>query len=715
MRRSSSDRPDVSESPSASGAVGRDAFRPDIEGLRALAVLLVLAYHAHLPFFGGGFIGVDVFFVLSGFLITGLIVREVQQTGTISLPTFYARRARRLLPAALLVIAVTVLVSFVVLPRLLVPDVALDGAASALYVGNIRFALQATDYLQAEFAPSPLLHYWSLGVEEQFYLFWPALILVAVRLGGSGRRWIGGVVAAVGVASLAASLLLTGSNAPLAFFLLPTRAWELALGALVFLAAARLAALPTGLATALGIGGVGLIAGGAAVIDTTTQYPGFAALVPTVGAAMVIAAGMGRAATLPSRLLASAPARWVGRISYSLYLWHWPILVLPVAALGQELPIAARLALALAAIPIAALSQRFVEAPIRRVRLTGPRTNRTLAIAGAASLLVAVTTAGLGRAATIPGETADGSDPTPALVLPSRQPGPSGPAGSSGPVASSIPTRPPTIGGPVPTDLIPPLAKARSDIAAIYHDGCHAAATDVKPQECTYGDAGSPTTVVLFGDSHAAQWFPAFERLAGERHWRLISLTKGACPAADVPIWSETLKRPYAECDEWRVAALKRIAAARPALVVVSNSRNVLLIDDAGKAIASRTHDDVWSPGLARMLGRLRALAPNVVLIGDTPNPKNDPPVCLSAHLDDSVACATAATEAIGIERLAVEASVAAMQGTGFIDPTDWVCPSDPCPVVIDRWLVYRDGGHIATAFSRALAPYLEEQLPAIP
>jgi peptidoglycan/LPS O-acetylase OafA/YrhL len=695
--------------PTASGS-GNGAFRPDIEGLRAVAVLLVLAYHARLAPLAGGFVGVDVFFVLSGFLITGLLMRELTETGTVSLPAFYARRARRLLPAALLVIAVTVAASAAVLPPLRVPDVSLDGAASALYVGNIRFAIQATDYLQAEFDPSPLLHYWSLGVEEQFYLFWPALLLIVARVGGTGRLWIGGVVVAIGVVSLAVSLALTETNTPLAFFLLPARAWELALGALVFLLGARLASMPAAAAALSGGAGIVLIVGGAMVITTSTPFPGLAALLPTVGAALVIAGGLTRPLAWPSRVLATAPARWFGRISYSLYLWHWPILVLPVAALGEELPIAARVALAVIAIPIAALTQRFIEDPIRRGRLTGMRTGRSLALAGVASVIVATSAMGLGQTSPVPGAGVASGGQEPELVLPS---GPASTPVESGDVRP--PSLPPTPAGPVPADLIPPLGDARADLAAVQRDGCHAEATDVAVRPCTYGDLNAATTVVLFGDSHAAQWFPAVERLAGERHWRLVSLTKGSCPAANVAVWSERFKRPFTECDEWRAAALERIRAERPVLVFVSNTRNLLLDVGGGEAVQSQTREDLWATGLDEMLSRLRGLATEVVLIADTPNPRNDPPVCLSAHLDDRLACATPAGQAISPARLALEARVASAAGVTFVDPTPWICPTDPCPVVIDRWLVYRDGGHIATAFSRALAPYLERSLPLLP
>ena len=386
----------------ADQAPARDRFRPDLEGLRALAVVLVLLYHAEIPGFGGGFVGVDVFFVLSGFLITGLIVREIGQTGRVSLPAFYARRARRLVPAALLVIAVTMLASVFLLPPLRVPDVAGDAAASALYVSNIRFALQATDYLQADVAPSPLLHYWSLGVEEHFYLVWPALLAITAGLARGRTRLIALVIAVVAGASLALSIVLTDAAAPWAFFSLPTRAWELGLGAIVAVTAVHLARAPARLSAGAAAAGVGLIVAAGIVIGQDTPYPGLAALLPTIGAALVIAAGTGGTVSATARLLGRRPVRFMGRISYSLYLWHWPILVLPAAALGTALPMPARIGLALLAIPIAAASQRWVEEPIHRGRLLerfgGRRPSRSLALAGVLSLAVALVSVGAGAA-----------------------------------------------------------------------------------------------------------------------------------------------------------------------------------------------------------------------------------------------------------------------------------------------------------------------------
>jgi peptidoglycan/LPS O-acetylase OafA/YrhL len=296
--------------PAAAGST----FRPDIEGLRAIAVLAVLAYHARVPGISGGYIGVDVFFVVSGFLITGVILRELRTTGTLSLPTFYARRLRRLLPAALVVIAATVLASAILLPPLRVGDVALDGASAALYIGNIRYAVQATDYLQAELDPSPLLHFWSLGVEEQFYLVWPALLLLVAGRSVDIRR-IAIAIAVVAGASLALSVVLTPTDQPFAFFLLPTRAWELAVGAGLAIGAARIARMPPTVATAAVVAGLVAIGGSAVAFDLATPFPGAAAIVPVAGAALIIAGGMRTPHGPVSRLLSVAPMRWIGGIS----------------------------------------------------------------------------------------------------------------------------------------------------------------------------------------------------------------------------------------------------------------------------------------------------------------------------------------------------------------------------------------------------------------
>jgi peptidoglycan/LPS O-acetylase OafA/YrhL len=703
-----------------SADVASHGFRADLEGLRACAVVLVLLYHASVPGFGGGYVGVDVFFVLSGFLITGLLLREVTRSGTISLPSFYARRARRLLPASALVLLVTVVASVVLLPRLQVPDVSGDAAAAALYVSNLRFAAQATDYLQADLAPSPLLHFWSLGVEEQFYLFWPAIVLLVTRGRGDAARRIGIAAAVIGIASFGLSLWLTEANAPWAFFSLPTRAWELGLGALLAIGATRLARLPTGLAAVAAWVGLAMVGASGVVLDTATPFPGTAALLPTLGSALVIAGGFRQTALAPGRWLSMAAPRFLGRISYSLYLWHWPVLVLPAAALDARLPWWARGALVLVAIGLAAATQHWVEDPLRHGRWIGTLPRRNLALAGALSLVVATVSFGIGTTTTAalqgtatPDATADEqalADILGGLATPSPTASPDPSAGPT-PEASPPVTLPATEDRPVPAGLRPSLANARADHATPYDDGCHVEQPALHSATCAYGDLGSERTMVLFGDSHAVSWFPALERIALEDGWRLVVLTKSACSSVDIVQYNTNLKRVYHECVSWREEAFARIADEQPDIVVVANSRGFRAVDDAGTTLTGADRATAWRAGMARTLDRLETAAATVVVLADTPLSEVDPPECLSKHPDSMLACATPHEAAVSSSWLEAERTAAAAGGATFIDPTAWVCPSDPCPPVLGNFLVYRDPSHLSTAFAAALAPLLRAAL----
>jgi hypothetical protein len=269
------------------------------------------------------------------------------------------------------------------------------------------------------------------------------------------------------------------------------------------------------------------------------------------------------------------------------------------------------------------------------------------------------------------------------------------------------------VGGPLPADLAPPLARARDDQPVVYTDGCHLAATEVTSPRCAYGDVGSSTEVILFGDSHAAQWFPALERLADGRGWRLTSLTKSACPSVSVTIWNGSLRREYRECDTWRAAALDRIRTARPALVVLANSRVATLLQD-GRRVEAHEASDLWLNGLEATIRAIDGAAGAVAVIGDTPRSAVDPPVCLSRHPDDVLACATDRVEAVDAAWLRGEAEAATRAGATFVDPTDLVCDADTCPAVIGRYLVQRDEHHLATPFAAWLAERLGNALPAV-
>ena len=711
--------------------------RGDIEGLRAVAVVLVVLFHASIGGVPGGFVGVDVFFVISGFLITGLLLRERTGSGTISLSSFYARRARRLLPAAALVLLVTLVASILVLPPLLVRGVATDTAAAALYVSNMGFAVQATDYFAAGQAPSPILHFWSLGVEEQFYVFWPAVVLLVTRGAIRPGRRVGITVVAIAAASFVFALWLTSAAEPWAFFSLPARAWELALGGCLAVAGTRLSLLSERPAVAAGWIGLALIVLAGFALNETTPFPGLAALLPTVGAALVILSGAQPTTFGPARLLGTAIPHFFGRISYSLYLWHWPLLVLPAVAAGVPLPLSERVILVVASVALAAATNRWVEDPFRRGRFIGTLPRRNLAMAGALTVAVAMTAVGVdtsvaasmrgsGTASTpaantqkldsilnalasdVPATPAGGASP-PVVVAPvgSPSPGPS-PTATPIPTPSPPPPRPPTAVGRVPSDLQPALWAARGDYPQSYLDGCHTQ-TEQPPSAapCVYGNLASHTTIALFGDSHALSWFPAVEQMAEDRGWKLLSLTMSACTPADMPIWNASFNRVSAACANWRSLAIARLVKVHPAIILVTGTRGFAVVDGSEKLLTGDARTGAWDAGMHRTFARLVPAAGEVIMIADTPASLVDPPVCLSQHPSSVLACATPVKDAINDAWLAEEQRVADLEGVGFIDPTRLVCPSSPCPTVLGDFLVYRDSSHLTATFAAALTDRL--------
>jgi peptidoglycan/LPS O-acetylase OafA/YrhL len=344
-------------------------FRPDVEGLRAVAVLLVVLYHASVPGVTGGYVGVDVFFVVSGFVITTLLLRERVDTGRVSLVGFYARRARRILPAATLVTLVTVIASYRFLGLLAGARVAEDAKWTALFAANIHFATEQTSYLASQQPPSTLEHMWSLGVEEQFYLVWPLLLMLTTFRAGSRRAVLlrcGAALCVVIAASFAYSLYATPLNGAVAFFSPLTRALELGAGALVATATPLLAGWSPRVAPWLGCFGlVGVVASGF-VFDRNTAWPGSAVLLPTVATAMILMAGSVRRGAAAEVLLSRRPLPWLGQRSYSLYLWHWPVLIIAFERVGMpELPLAPTVALVGLALALTELTYRVVEHPIR--------------------------------------------------------------------------------------------------------------------------------------------------------------------------------------------------------------------------------------------------------------------------------------------------------------------------------------------------------------
>jgi peptidoglycan/LPS O-acetylase OafA/YrhL len=692
----------------------RSQFRTDVEGLRAVAVLAVVAYHAGLAAVGGGYVGVDVFYVLSGFLITGLLWEELQRTGRLQFAAFYARRARRLLPAAVLILVATVAASSLWLSPLQARVVARDAVAAALYVSNYRFAVLRTDYL-ADSSPSPMQHYWSLGVEEQFYLLWPVLLLVVFLVGR--RVWTrsssgaAAVLLMAGAASFALSLWLTATSQPWAFFSLPTRAWELAAGGVVALGAPTLRRLPGVVAAALGWLGVAAVLWSITQLSASTPFPGTAALVPVGGTVAVIAAGCATPRLGPNIVLSWPPLQLGGKLSYSWYLWHWPVLILAPAVAGHALGLWQNLGLAAASGVLALATVKLVEDPVRFSPRLRSRPRRSLAL-GAVLTAVAVAAA-VGTASSLPSPQGRGVVAAPATIsMPSpRQAESSKPrdaaaarmAAKAAPVVRAI--RHAVTVRPVPANLDPPLDRAHADRAQPIFDGCHVSWLDVRSGPCAYGSSTSHTTVMLVGDSHAAQWFPALERAAKVRRWRLVSLTKSTCPPVQLSLWSPVLGRPYRECEQWRATMLERIRAQRPAVVVFGAARHY------SDVYHLQVYGPAWISGLAEMVRQVRATGARVVVLGPTPKPRGDVPNCLSEHLQNAVACTQPLAAAVDARGVGAERRAVLQAGGSYVDVRPWVCTRSTCAVMVGNLLAYRDDNHLSTPYSTWLSPLLAFEL----
>jgi peptidoglycan/LPS O-acetylase OafA/YrhL len=674
---------EVAQRPARSAApapVAAPGFRADIQGIRAVAVGLVVLYHAGVPWMSGGYVGVDVFFVVSGFLITGHLVAELDRTGTVRLGAFYARRIRRLLPASALVLAVTIVAAKVFVPPLGLRDVSRDALGAATYLSNILFARTGTNYL-ANDAPSLVQHYWSLAVEEQFYLLWPALILLAGRHRLHAKRGVTVAILVVSAMSFAVCVRWTGTAMqPWAYFTLPSRAWELGCGAILALVA-RPAARRLGPSVRSLLAWCGLAAVVVAAIrfGPTTSFPGTAATVPVLGTVALILGGTGTGVTGPVRLLRRRPLQFVGDISYPLYLWHWPLLVLPTLYRADPLSAQDAFALVVLAVGLATLTHRFVERPVARA---------THRVANGPTFVGAlgVTTVSVVAALAVG-------------VLPHLS---SGPPVAGWPAAAAPADVP--VPDTVPGNLAPSLVGATNDVPSVYADGCHADYSEVIPAPCSFGDPAADRTIVLFGDSHAAQWFPALRTIVETDRARLVVFTKSSCPSVSVDVRLTTASgRAYTECTRWRAAAIEQIGALRPAVVVIANYRRVDLSTPAADEAA------VWAAGLGRTLA---ALPPGVgVVLSDTPTFQVAPAICLSAHLGSVASCGAPTGEVVDRAHDALERATTLGAGDRFIDTSAWTCPGAECEPIRGNVLLYRDRHHLTTHAADALAPTLRTAL----
>jgi len=648
----------------------------------------VLAYHAKVPGFSGGYIGVDVFFVVSGFLITSLLVREFDTTSKISLTNFYARRVRRLLPASLVVVIGTLVISKIWLEPLRLNDLTQDARAAALFATNIVFAVRESDYLQSALPPSPLQHYWSLGVEEQFYIFFPILVMVLLKLGKTSKSLLIAGLTMITAVSFAVCVAITPSMPAISFYLLPFRAWELGAGALLALLGSKVNRVKSVNRELLGWVGLVIIIVTGFIYDSKTSFPGYAAGLPVVATVFLIVSG-DNSKFGPSRLLELRVFQWLGSRSYSLYLWHWPILIVARSANKAELT-AIQIALCmLATLLLAELSFRFVEQPIHNVPKYLNNTNRSLAFGAllivvgfGASFITAPATANSVKVQDSKTESSVFASTTTIFQY------------SDSELKEFIDSAPKIT--ELPADLDPPLAVLDNDEPEIYKLGCHDHEFDIPPA-CEFGDLESKTSIALIGDSHAAQWFEPLRRIAEQRNWRLQTFTRSGCTMVGVE------NGVIEKCRTWLKNVLTEIQSSEYSLVVISGYTNREdLVDES---------PDGFINNITELHSALTINSQKVIYLADSPGPLLHVPICLSANIQTVQNCNFEREEAINEQTAEILKGVWSSETSRFVDLTDWFCTSQICPVVIGNMVVYRDISHISSVYALALTNVLMNEL----
>jgi peptidoglycan/LPS O-acetylase OafA/YrhL len=673
----------------------RTPFRSDIQGLRAIAVGLVVIYHLLPQSITGGFIGVDVFFVISGYLITSHLIKHPPRKPK-EFGTFWLRRIKRLIPASMLVLFTTVIAVRFLTPESFWRDNTFQAIASAFYSQNWFLLATSVDYLAEDNAPTAVQHYWSLAVEEQFYLLWPlciaALWWFAVRKKLVPQRFVLVGISAIVVLSCAYSIYLTSVEPAVAYFSTFTRAWELALGAMVALVPASRSRFRSSVAGAaiawLGIAG---IIGAGIAYDSATPFPGYHAALPVVGTALVIwVASTSRFS--PTSLLGSRPFLFLGDHSYSIYLWHWPIIVLLPFVSGKvgAFDLAAA---ALATILLSMLTKKYVEDAFRKTldvsRFVTPL--RFLVVATASVALIAATVAGEAQKRE---EVANIS------------------------LAAALQGSVPCFGAAALSDingrcqynaakeLILSPALAKEDKSAAYADGCWSSEPYEKKPTCTYGSG--KTKVALVGNSHAGHWLPALEKIAEDKDWTITTFLVSRCNPTDAKLKFDAEIKSEG-CFGYGKWVLDQTAHGQFDLIVTSERQSVPVVGHPfGTTEASARL------GYENYLERWTDSRTPIVVIRDTPFPGAtlpNIPDCVATATDANAECSGSAKEWESMDPLVDAAERSKHEKVAVIDPTRYFCQDGICPAVIGGVVAYFDSSHITATYAQTLAPFLEKDL----
>ncbi|MEV5952790.1 acyltransferase family protein [Streptomyces sp. NPDC051987] len=650
-------------------------YRPDIQGLRAVAIMMVVCMHCGILDIHGG---VDVSFVLSGFLIGSQLLAEIDRTGKVSLSKFWARRFRRLAPGAALTIVVTGVLSWIYASPFSFRGYMDDGLAASLSVINWRLAENGTDYFANDGSQSPYQHFWSLGIEEQFYLATP-IVLVAVawlsRLVFRNRLLVGAVLTAVVGGSFYLGCTETTSNQPLAYFGTQSRIWELAFGVLLALWAPSVSRMPQVLAALVSWLGLATTLVTGLLITEHTPLPGYAVLGPVLGAWLIIAGGCANPRLGVERLLDNPVLDFVGKVSYGWYLWHWPLLILWPHIIGWEFGYSDRFRVAVLSFLIAIATHYVVEKRFREnVKLVvrpwrGILTGGTLTATSAVAMVVALQ---------VPLNLSFGTAGTAAALT--------GFDGTRS-VEQAVSER----SAPKVSESV--LLKSPDDRG---DHGCidQLLVTSFTPHDdCVIGDRTSERTMVLLGDSHAYQWGNAFDTLGRKLHVKVVTVIKSGCSPEVYKITRADLGREYTECPKWRTTALAYIRKLKPDVVVVAN----------------RVQYTTVREGAADTFKKLQAMGSDLVYLADTPKPTFNIPDCLAENSKHPAECTLPSETAVDLPDFRkLERQVAEKYGATVINPLPAFCANGYCPAVIGGHVVYWDNSHMTGSYAASLEPFLE-------
>jgi len=641
--------------------------RLDIQGLRAIAIILVVLSHTGVEIFAGGFVGVDIFFVLSGYLISRLLIFEYKKTEHIKLGSFFAKRLKRLLPSLVLMVSFVTLGASLFLSNYEYILQMSSSLFAATWTSNLYFALTSIDYFSQLQTKDMFLHTWSLGVEEQFYLAWPLLLLFIFTFIVIKPRYTAFhtqlliVLAIIVVISLSLSLYWSVHQPLWSFYFMPSRVWQFSLGAWIFIWFDRptfqsnnLSSLEEKKYEWLVSSGLFLVILSAILLKPDMVYPSYWALFPSIGAALIIASGSFTARQKTKHMLAQPALVWIGDRSYSWYLWHWPILILG-GAIGLKANIVDTTVLVLLSLLLSMLSYRWVELPFWKGNLSHYSPLKTILL----SILIMLVT----------------------VIAVLQQ------LNNKNPQKEST--------------SFNWISKARVDMPLIYSAGCDAWYQNADVRPCLVGAPDAPKLAILLGDSIGAQWFSLLPEIFKSPQWRIQVLTKSACAIVNVDYFYSRIGKNYSVCSQWRNASLDYISKLKPDIVIV------------GSAADYEFSKQQWINGSKQVFSRLSKVSKKVVIIPGTPKLSFDGPSCLTKTYKNKQQgnkffnqnlCREVLTsnQARDVSQYLKQAAKG-LQNVSLLDLNELVCPQNFCAALSkDNMVIFRDNQHLTDTFVRA-------------